>query len=422
MWTSLTVKTLAKKAFKVFVSRRAAGELKTSQMKNAVAAVAPNVPALYELHFGVPMAGAVLCALNTRLDAAMLATLLEQPQAKTIFVDYQFLEVVLQALEIVSCAKTKPIVRPEDECNPISVNYTSGSTGKAKGVVYSHRAAYLNSIAGIFDYDMSKKTVFLWTVDMFRCNGWCLTWAMAALGGTNICTRHVTAKAIFKAISLQKLSQKCNLLRLDCIHPLDVQSGNQRVLNQEAYCNSDYQVGVVLREIPNKDGAKSTSLQQSSPHHPSTEPLGGKKPGIHLPSIDTWKPHEPSYPGDHLPTSPIPKYDGRIPLHSHSPHDTNHGTLPSISQPEGELPPPSVTPMPSQTNTLFRPQANINLNLNLNHAPLSNGFAENTPQPTSQTPANPQGITRNFFLAEPTLNLNSIYPTQTTTLSPTSPP
>ncbi|KAK3014051.1 hypothetical protein RJ639_008045 [Escallonia herrerae] len=231
-----------------FVRQYSANQSKKLCDNGQVVAVAPNVPALYELHFGVPMAGAVLCALNTRLDAAILATLLEQLQARTIFVDYQFLEVVLQALEIVSGAKTKPltlvlipksdhetsstaerlppgslnynrlldlgradfqIVRPEDECNPISVNYTSGSTGKPKGIVYSHRAAYLNSIAGIFRYDMSKKTVFLWTVDMFRCNGWCLTWAVAALGGTNICTRHVTAKAIFKAISLHKVTLFC---------------------------------------------------------------------------------------------------------------------------------------------------------------------------------------------------------------------
>ncbi|KAK2991939.1 hypothetical protein RJ640_027830, partial [Escallonia rubra] len=175
-----------------------------------VAAVAPNVPALYEQHFGVPMAGAVLCALNTRLDAAMLATLLEQLDHETSSTAERLPPGSLNYNRLLDLKRADfQIVRPEDECNPISVNYTSGSTGKPKGVVYSHRVAYLNSIVGIFRYDMNKKTVFLWTVDMFRCNGWCLTWAMAALGGTNICTRHVTAKAIFKAISLHKVTHFC---------------------------------------------------------------------------------------------------------------------------------------------------------------------------------------------------------------------
>ncbi|KAJ6916512.1 acyl-activating enzyme 1 [Populus alba x Populus x berolinensis] len=180
-----------------------------------VVALAPNVPALYELHFGVPMAGAVLCALNTRLDASTLALTLEQLNAKLIFVDYQFNDVALKALDLLSLKSVKPphlvgipecdkstssmdckniscdldyngllemgrddftIIRPNKECDPISVNYTSGSTGKPKGVIYSHRAAYLNSLAEIFRFDMRQMPVFLWTVDMFRCNGWCLTW------------------------------------------------------------------------------------------------------------------------------------------------------------------------------------------------------------------------------------------------------
>ncbi|KAK7826446.1 putative acyl-activating enzyme 1 [Quercus suber] len=193
-----------------------------------VAAFAPNVPALYELHFGVPMAGAVISALNTKLDSTMLALLLEQLEAKIIFAYHEFLEVVLGALNIISEREGKPpplvliaecdkksfsiveatppgsldyndllamgqadfeIIRPKNECDPISVNYTSGSTGIPKGAIYSHRAAYLNSIATIFRINVREKLVFLWTVDMFRCNGWCFPWAVAALGGSNICLR-----------------------------------------------------------------------------------------------------------------------------------------------------------------------------------------------------------------------------------------
>ncbi|XP_058187055.1 butanoate--CoA ligase AAE1-like isoform X1 [Rhododendron vialii] len=213
-----------------------------------VAALAPNIPALYELFFGVPMAGAVLSALNTRLDAPMLALLLQQLEAKIICVDSQYVQIFLKALELISAAKAKSpflvvirdsnqgafsttqevppcsldydrllemgkhdfeIVSPIDECDPITVNYTSGSTGTPKGAVYSHRATYLNSIAQIFRFEMSAKTVFLWTVDMFRCSGWCFTWAMAALGGTNICLRNVTAKVIFDSIFIHKVTHLC---------------------------------------------------------------------------------------------------------------------------------------------------------------------------------------------------------------------
>ncbi|KAE9448914.1 hypothetical protein C3L33_19188, partial [Rhododendron williamsianum] len=181
--------------------------------------------------------------------APMLALLLQQLEAKIICVDNQYLQIVIKALELISAAKAKSpfivvirdsnqgafsttqefpvlvsfdydrllemgkhdfeIVSPIDECDPITVNYTSGSTGTPKGVVYSHRATYLNSIAQIFRFKMSTKPVFLWTVDMFHCSGWCFTWAVAALGGTNICLRNVTAKAIFDSISIHKVTLLC---------------------------------------------------------------------------------------------------------------------------------------------------------------------------------------------------------------------
>ncbi|KAL7609138.1 hypothetical protein Lser_V15G12221 [Lactuca serriola] len=209
-----------------------------------VAALAPNVPALYELHFGVPIVGAILSALNTGLDPLTLAITLQQLQPKIIFVHHQHIQTVLEAFRVLSPEKPatppprlvlingkhsatvpsntlcyndllslgKPdfkIINPNDECDPISINFTSGSTGKPKGAIYSHRAAYLNSLAVIFRYDMRKRPVFLWTVDMFRCNGWCFPWVVAALGGTNICIKEVTAEIIFDSIVIHKVTHLC---------------------------------------------------------------------------------------------------------------------------------------------------------------------------------------------------------------------
>ncbi|XP_030950209.1 probable acyl-activating enzyme 1, peroxisomal [Quercus lobata] len=213
---------------------------------DVVAALAPNIPAMYELHFGVPMVGAVLCTLNTRHDSAMVSVLLRHSEAKIIFVDYQFLHIAQGAIDILSKTRTKlPLlilipesdqsssnisntistsknleyesllltgrldfeVRwPNDECDPISLNYTSGTTSSPKGVIYSHRGAYLNSLAVALFNEMSSMPVYLWCVPMFHCNGWCLTWAVAAQGGTNVCQRNVTARGIFENISQHKVT------------------------------------------------------------------------------------------------------------------------------------------------------------------------------------------------------------------------
>lgn len=204
--------------------------------------MAPNIPAMYELHFGVPMAGAVLCTLNTRHDSAMISVLLNHSEAKIIFVDYQLLNAAQGAIDILSKTRTKlPLlvliqeanqpspdisssmnfeyesllatgnvdfaVRwPKDEWDPIALNYTSGTTSSPKGVIYSHRGAYLNSLAAILLNEMRSMPVYLWTVPMFHCNGWCLTWGVAAQGGTNVCLRNVNAKGIFDCISQHKVT------------------------------------------------------------------------------------------------------------------------------------------------------------------------------------------------------------------------
>ncbi|XP_042477879.1 butanoate--CoA ligase AAE1-like [Macadamia integrifolia] len=211
---------------------------------DVVAVLASNIPAMYELHFGVPMAGAVLCTLNTRLDSATMSTLLRHSEAEIIFVEHQFLKVAKVALDLLSktavkqpllvlildsqCASNTTqavdvedleyesllaigqpkfeIIRPNNEWDPIALNYTSGTTSSPKGVVYNHRGAYLNTLATVLLHGMGAMPVYLWTVPMFHCNGWCLTWGLAAQGGTNICLRKVSAQGIFDSISVHKVT------------------------------------------------------------------------------------------------------------------------------------------------------------------------------------------------------------------------
>lgn len=209
---------------------------------DVVAAVAPNIPAMYELQFGAPMAGAVLCCMNVRHDARTMSVILRHSEAKVVFVDYQFLETVRAAFNILSQTKAKmpflvvipeligretakgypsemeyerflsnadkdfKIRWPEDEWQAIALNYTSGTTANPKGVVYSHRGAYLNALASILMCGMMSMPVYLWTVPLFHCNGWCFAWAMAAQGGTNVCLRNVTAEAIFDTIAMHKVT------------------------------------------------------------------------------------------------------------------------------------------------------------------------------------------------------------------------
>ena len=206
---------------------------------DTVAIIAPNTPAIFEAHFAVPMAGAVLNALNTRLDAATLSFILEHGEAKAVITDSEFSPLMRSVLENTSrdllvidvhdpegpggesigqinyddfLASGDPdfeISLPDDEWDAIALNYTSGTTGNPKGVVYHHRGAYLNAISNIVGWNMAHHPVYLWTLPMFHCNGWCFPWTLAALGGTSICLRNVSAGAIFNAIAENQVSHFC---------------------------------------------------------------------------------------------------------------------------------------------------------------------------------------------------------------------
>ncbi|XP_047084101.1 butanoate--CoA ligase AAE1-like [Lolium rigidum] len=200
--------------------------------RDVVAVLAANTPAMYELHFSVPMTGGVLCTLNTRLDAAMVSVLLSHSEAKVFLVESQFLAVARDALALLAedkasmpllvtitdgdsssegapeyeaLLRTAPrgfeIRWPADECDPISLNYTSGTTSRPKGVIYSHRGAYLNTLAAVVSNEMPTMPVYLWTVPMFHCNGWCMVWGTAAQGGTSVCMAgSLSPKVVFEKI------------------------------------------------------------------------------------------------------------------------------------------------------------------------------------------------------------------------------
>ncbi|MGY4308859.1 fatty-acyl-CoA synthase [Bradyrhizobium sp. USDA 4369] len=207
---------------------------------DTVAAMLPNIPAMNEAHFAVPMTGAVLNTLNIRLDAASIAFQLDHGQAKIILVDPEFSGVISEALKLMS--GTKPFVidvddasyaggsrigeteyeaavaagdpgfrprRPADEWDAIAMSYTSGTTGNPKGVVTHHRGAYLNAVSNILAGGLGQHPVYLWTLPMFHCNGWCFPWTMAAAAGVNVCLRKVEPTRIFELIKTHGVTHMC---------------------------------------------------------------------------------------------------------------------------------------------------------------------------------------------------------------------
>ena len=207
---------------------------------DTVSVMLANTPAMIEAHYGVPMAGAVLNTLNTRLDAAILGFMLDHAETKVLIVDREFSKVMKEAL---AAAKVKPLVidyddpeftgagerlggleyeellregdpdfawqMPGNEWDAISLNYTSGTTGDPKGVVYHHRGAYLLALGNVITCGMGKHPVYLWTLPMFHCNGWCFTWTLSIVAGTHVCLRAVRAAPIFDAIANHKVTHLC---------------------------------------------------------------------------------------------------------------------------------------------------------------------------------------------------------------------
>ena len=226
---------------------------------DTVAVMLPNTPPMVEAHFGIPMVGAVLNALNTRLDSEAIAFMLNHGEAKVVIVDAEFSLTMKKALAMALAEKPRDILvidvkdieydgpsetlgsieydsfiakgdpnhewrMPEDEWESICLNYTSGTTGNPKGVVYHHRGAAINAISNVLEWDMPKHPVYLWTLPMFHCNGWCFPWTIAARAGINVCLRKVDATSILNAMRTYQVTHYC---AAPIVHGLLVNAPNE---------------------------------------------------------------------------------------------------------------------------------------------------------------------------------------------------
>ncbi len=247
------------------------------QKGDTVTIMLANTPEMVECHFGVPVIGAVMNTLNTRLDAHSLTYMLDHAQSKVVIVDREFSHVMQEAIlnakvrpividvddseyhgagdrfgsyeyeALLAQSNAGPIVFAGDEWDAMSLNYTSGTTGEPKGVVYHHRGAYLNAVSNILEWDLPSHAVYLWTLPMFHCNGWCFPWTIAARAGVNVCLRRVTADGIFDAIRDHGVTHYCGA---PIVHSMLVNAPPDKQKQAMAYLEGRRVQGMVAGAAP----------------------------------------------------------------------------------------------------------------------------------------------------------------------------
>ena len=322
---------------------------------DTVAAMLPNIPEMWEAHFGIPMAGAVLNALNIRLDAATIAFILQHGEAKILLTDREFSATIEAALaqipeanrplvidvidDLAPPGKTLgetdyetfltsgdpdfPIELPADEWDAIALNYTSGTTGNPKGVVYHHRGAYLNATSNVLTWGMPPHPVYLWTLPMFHCNGWCFPWTMAAVAGTNVCLRRVEPQAVLGAITDHGVTHMCGapIIANMLIHVPDAQ-----------FPPLPRTVEFMAAGAPPPRRRHRRHRGTRLPHHPRLRPHRGLRPRHRLrlagrmerPPHARTGPHQ-GPPGRALPLARRPDDRGRPHAEPHAERRHHHG-------------------------------------------------------------------------------------------------